>query len=300
MKKVMGIFLILVLLLTGCGPQSETVETQPQTAASVETTTEETVSVETVMEETEPAETVAAETAPAETVQEETTSEDLAIIEEHLELYRPVLEKYAQALTEDWEKAQYADAGLSTQVRSYTGRDGIHGLAYSLEDLDGDGMMELLIGTPDGGYVADVYRLNGTQPERVIAAMKDLDENAKTAPEKDPEILWTSLYLCRDESGSFRFYYEVYKTWHICGYFSMVLEQGQLRVTESLLYNSVVDYDNPWYRTDGYILDYTKGVPISHDEASMIINGYVDYPGMITGMVQLEKLEHSWRFSEFK
>ena len=285
MKKVMAIFLSLMILLTGCGPKSTAVETRQETAASVETVTEE----------TEPTETVLAEIAPAETMQEEITPEDQRIIEEYLKLYRPVLEQYANALNEKWEDAQYVEAGLSNQVRSYVGQDGSQRLGYGLEDLDGDGIMELLIGLYEHGYLMDAYRLNGTEPERLAAAMSYLDEN----PENYPEILWEDWYLCREESGSFHFYYEVNKDWLTCGYFRVVLEQGQMRITESLLYNSAVDADAPWYRTDGYTLDYTEGVPISHEEAGLSLDGYVDREGMRTGMLPMGKLKYSWRFSDF-
>ena len=272
MKKKLAVFLAVMLLLTGCG----------QTGRAEEPRTEQTQATEIPPAETLPAETQETEAQPAAT---EAVISEMA--EEYLTLYRPVLEMYAQALTEQWEEHQYAAAGLSNGIISKLGYSAAERLGCALLDLDGDGSMELLIGDYEQASVFDAYRLADGAPERLFVAVSTMDESAYLY--EDLGFLWDDWSLCREDTGAFYLYHVVQQDWLVSGYFPVRPEQGTLRVTEGYVYNSIVDEFNPWYRVDGYILDCRQGEQVENrEEAEMSVYKYE------CEMVPMNTLENSW------
>ena len=126
MKKLIAWILILVfsLSLAACGgktePTAATTEAPPETTAAPETT---------------------------EAV--ETTEEPTVLAKP---LYGEILDAYFDALLQGFTPEQYTEKGLNYLV-------GVVGdvtkVGYSLEDLDGDGSMELLLGAVGAPEVSD-------------------------------------------------------------------------------------------------------------------------------------------------
>ena len=205
----------------------------------------------------------------------------------YLELYRPVLELYAQAQTEQWDGQQLTAAGLSNQAYGWLSVQ--QKLGCGLVDLDADGVMELLIGDCESALLVDGYRLNNGIPEQLFMAVTQLEQPQY----EDLEFLYDDWYLCRDEKGAWYLYHQVQQDWLISGYFPVRLEQGILQVTEGFVYNSIVDEFNPWYLVDGYILDYQQGEPVAQREAvEMALYNHE------SAMVSMNSLENSWLISD--
>lgn len=272
MKKKMTILLALLLLLTGCGPQSGVVQTR----------TAETQATESRMAKTRAAETQETENLPSET--EIVISET---VQAYLTSYRPVLELYAQAQAEQWDGQQFTAAGLSNQAFGWLSIQ--QKLGCGLVDLDADGVMELLIGDCESSLLVDGYRLNNGIPEQLFMAVTKLDQPQY----EDLDFLYDEWDLCRDHTGAWYLFHQVQQAWLICGYFPVWLEQGILRVTEGFVYNSIVDEFNPWYRVDGYILDYAKGEQVaSREDADMAVYNHE------CARVSLNSLENSWMIAD--
>ncbi len=76
--------------------------------------------------------------------------------------YRSIIDKYRTAVKENWTGQQLTDAGMSIMVRDVAGSVG-----YMVNDIDGDGVSELLIGS---AAADDFYG-------KLVFALYTLDEN---------------------------------------------------------------------------------------------------------------------------
>lgn len=220
----------------------------------------------------------------------EPTVPDPVTPEQYLVLYRPILANYARALAENWSMEQYESAGLSTQVPNQLGNFAAEALGYALLDLDGDGVMELLVGDCSQSMLMDGYRLENGEPERIFVSGCALG----SIQEADPEILWDEWRLCLDSDGSYFLFHEVQKTWLFCGYFPTDLKDGKLLVTQGYLYDSGFDSDAPWYRVDGYEFEHTPEQGISMEEGDMAVYR------LQSAAVSINTLTTCCRFSDFQ
>ncbi len=171
--------------------------------------------------------------------EQEEAAEESARESDYLALYQPVLDMYSRYLQEDPETyALYNDAPdyaepvyPSILIRTSDA------LGYALEDLDGNGVPELLIGAmPDlgndslpysSGIIYDVFTLEDGQPRRVVVSW----ERSRNYLTQDNRILL---------EGSNGAAYSVMSLYSLNGT-SLELEQS-LRTT-------LVDGDLVWYRT---------------------------------------------------
>jgi hypothetical protein len=152
--------LALCLLLSGCGKQEAAVET---TTGTTQETEAETNAAEETEEETDTAEeetdaaqeteevTDSAEEA-AETSQnpnaEDESSESVAETDgiDYYTAYQSVFEDYEAIFDGNWMEEDYLTNGFPTQLIYCMGNAPYKTIGYTLLDLDGDGVQELLIG----------------------------------------------------------------------------------------------------------------------------------------------------------
>lgn len=143
--------------------------------------------------------------------------------------YQSLLELYQKALREDWNPAVCMENGLSLMV-AHRG-DYYENLGYAMQDLDGNGIDELII--TDGLNIYDLYTI--IQDEEVgslhlISAMERLN-----------------YYLIQDNhifyEGSGGAARQVY-----CHY---VLEDRKLTLLEGYGFDADTDPNNPWFFHDG-------------------------------------------------
>ena len=84
----------------------------------------------------------------------------------YLEKYADVLDKYRTTLAEEADEAECEALGVSPLCRDYYGKDAFRRLGYCLDDLNNDGVPELLIGCidPDPAHedvILDLYKWYG-------------------------------------------------------------------------------------------------------------------------------------------
>lgn len=168
MKRLLFLFLCVLLTCTGCKKET------PELPAGPETTALEATIAQTEIPQT---------TESAAIYVDEEDANDTA-------LYSSVLETYRQALTENWNQAQCSDANISILTAYCTqGENSLHNLCFAFHDLDGGGDKELLIApTVNDGFV-----------DKMVFAMYDLVDGA-------PRQLFSGFdriryYLCYGDNG---------------------------------------------------------------------------------------------------
>ena len=221
MKKCIAWILILVLSLSlaACGGKTE-----PTEAAA-----------ETVPETTE---------APETTEVVETTEEPTVLAKP---LYGEILDAYFDALLQGFTPDQYTAAGLNYLV-------GVVGdvtkVGYSLEDLDGDGSTELLIGAVGEPQIYAMYTVKDGVETQVI-----------DAGERNSYRLGTDGVFINNGSNSAA----------QSGTMLFTFDNGELHLQDGLVSDFSVDEKNPWFYVKDQNWDSSTYEPLDTASAEAII-----------------------------
>ena len=197
MKKLIAWILILVLSLSlaACGGKTEA------PAATTEAPTETTE-------------------APETTEVVETTEEPTVLAKP---LYGEILDGYFDALLQGFTPEQYREAGLNYLV----GMVGdVTKVGYSLEDLDSDGNVELLIGAVGEPQIYAMYTVKDGEEVQVI-----------DAGERSSYRLGTDGVFINNGSNSAA----------QSGIMLFTFENGELHFQDGLVSDYGVDEKNPWF-----------------------------------------------------
>lgn len=92
-------------------------------------------------------------------------------------VYPDQLRGYYTALLEQWPEPVYREQGLSPLGAAYTQGDPLVNVGFSLEDLDGDGFRELVIGAIRGReedpVILEVWTAPAEEPRRLVCSDRD-------------------------------------------------------------------------------------------------------------------------------
>lgn len=169
-------------------------------------------------------------------------------------LYAAVLDKYYQALSEEWETQTMLDASLNYLISTGFGQtDLLDNYGYAFIDLDGDHIDELLIGRLSTEkqphlMIYDMYTFTNGAPVQVFMST-----------EKDQYFLCSdrTIYNSRPNSFSLSIHY-LY----------------QLKETKLAFKEGVISTNFNFYHTFDTDLDTSNDIPLDHEEADQLINQY--------------------------
>ena len=143
--------------------------------------------------------------------------------------YQSVLELYQKALREDWNPGQCMENGLSLMV-AHRG-EYYEDLGYAMQDLDGNGIDELII--TDGLNIYDLYTIIQDEEEGPLHLV--------SAMERIQYYLTTDGWIYNMGSGGAAVsYHTLY-----------ALEGRELKLLEGYMMDANTDPNNPWFYYDG-------------------------------------------------
>ena len=199
MKKLSVLLLIFAMLLSlaACGSNPSAPTTAPETVPVTEAPTE-------------PAQTEAPTEVPVVTAKP---------------LYGEILDGYFDALLQGFGPQEYMDRGLNYLVGTVGDVDKV---GYVMDDVDGDGVSELMIGSVDEGLIYAMYTVKDGQETQVIDAME----------RSTYQLTSDGLILNRGSNGAASYGYNLYR-----------LENGSLQFQDALVFDAAKDEKNPWFYT---------------------------------------------------
>ncbi len=183
--------------------------------------------------------------------------------------YQPVLDAYRTILAEHWDAETIEEAGMNRLLAYHNDPSEI---GYVFKDINNDGTDELLVGelvdcNVVEGSVMDIYTLTNNTPA-VIASGGE-------------RILYTlcksGILKCELSDGA--------ANSNTCFY--AVNPDGTFTLVEAVVFNGMIDSENPWFSTTTPE-DTTSYTPISEDDAAQIMGKYtavtIEYQHLDAGL----------------
>ena len=200
MKKLSALLLIFAMLLSlaACGSNPSAQTTAPETQ-----------------------ETAPVTEAPTETTQ---ASTEVPVVTAK-PLYGEILDGYFDALLQGFGPQEYMDRGLNYLVGMVGDVDKV---GYVMDDVDGDGVSELMIGSVEEGLIYAMYTVKDGQETQIIDAME----------RSTYQMTSDGLILNRGTNGAASYGYNLYR-----------LENGSLQFQDALVFDAAKDEKNPWFYT---------------------------------------------------
>ncbi len=251
-KKMTDITLITAaLLLTACGTQAQP-DAAEGTQSGIGTTVAESVMTEQTTEVSQTTETV----QTAEGTQEAlTTAAD----------YDEIIENYRTMIREKWDASQIFDTEYSP-VLGYLSEsaDAQDAVGYTMMDVNGDGVDELLIGETDTELAAnrlifDAYTMKDGQPVQLFVSHER-----------------NRYYLSEDESGAILVANEAANGAANSAWYYYVVSGDELQIVQGVIYDLAADEQNPWFLTYDEDWDTSNDEATTEEDAQNIIDSYTN------------------------
>ena len=169
------------------------------------------------------------------------------------EAYEGIIDDYRDLVQNQWDYGQiyekkYSDLALMVPV------------GYTLYDLDQDGQPELLIGETDteepvNRMVLDAYTMDGDAAKQLF-----------TSQERN------RYYLTEDEAGAVLIANEGSNGAASSGWLYYTVENGELSIQQSVIYDAGADEQNPWFTSTDDDWDVSNDTPTDEETAQAIID----------------------------
>ena len=201
-----------------------------------------------------------AETTPPETtaapVQETTAAPTEAPTEVPVvtakPLYSEILDSYFDALLQGLSPAEYAEKGLNYLPGVVAD---LNEVGYVMDDLDGDGVSELMIGSVSDGLIYAMYTVRDDQEVQVI----DAGERSTYQMTSD------GLILNAGSNSAASHGYNLYN-----------FTAGQLVFQDGLVFDAGKDAQNPWFYTKSETWEESALEPIDTETAESTEQNLLD------------------------
>ena len=223
-------FLLTLTLLVGCSnPPTETESLESSTAANA-----------------------TGEVSPAET-EDDTVSYYTDVV------YAQQIKRYHTAISQQWDMDAYWDQEMSSMVVHYYGGTPLDNIGFTLMDLDGDGILELLIGAILGSerdpLVFEIWTVRNDEPVMLAQSGSHNRYYLQYAEEDD---LWSVAYEAENGAANRAVYY-------------LQLSEGEFQVIQGIVFDAFVNETEPWFMAYDLDWDVSNDTPINEDTANTVL-----------------------------
>ena len=243
--------LLIAALLAGC---NNSVDADPEV-------TEPSSSVEAEEPSADPTEATADEvTEPVtEAVEEDVVYADEATAHYINEVYAEQIKRYHTALSEKWDEGKYIDNEMSALPYQYYEENPMDNVGFGFVDLDNDGSMELIIGAilnaEQDPAVFEIWSVVDGAP---VMLAQGGSRNHYVLQFVEEDNMWYVVNEASNSAANSATYY-------------MMLTEGQLQVTQGIVYDAEADAENPWFMTYDEDWDTSNDDPIDEEMANSIL-----------------------------
>ena len=234
--RITAAFLLTLTLLAGCSkPQPElTTNTEPL-GSNTESTTNSTTDVS--LPETEG----------------DTSSYYIDVV------YAQQIKRYDTAISQQWDMEAYWEHEMSPMVVYYYDGTPLDNVGFTCMDLDGDGILELLIGAILGSerdpLVFEIWTVRNDEPVMLAQSGSHNRYYLQYAEEDD---LWSVAYEAENGAANRAVYY-------------LQLSEGEFQVIQGIVFDAFVNETEPWFMAYDLDWDVSNDTPINEDTANTVL-----------------------------
>ena len=223
-------FLLTLTLLIGCSnPPTETESLESSTAANA-----------------------TGEVSPAET-EDDTTSYYIDVV------YEQQIKRYHTAISQQWDMDVYWDQEMSSMVVHYYDGTPLDNVGFTLMDLDGDGIPELIIGAILGSerdpLVFEIWTVHNGDP---VMLAQSGSHNRYYLQYSEEEDLWSVAYEAENGAANHAVYY-------------LQLVEGEFRVIQGIIFDAFASENDPWFMAYDLDWDVSNDIPVDEETATSIM-----------------------------
>lgn len=223
-------FLLTLTLLVGCSnPPTETESLESSTAANA-----------------------TGEVSPAET-EDDTTSYYTDVV------YAQQIKRYHTAISHQWDMEAYWDQEMSSMVVHYYDETPLDNVGFTLMDLDGDSIPELIIGAILGSdrdpLVFEIWTVHNGDP---VMLAQSGSHNRYYLQYSEEENLWSVAYEAENGAANHAVYY-------------LQLVEGEFRVIQGIVFDASANENNPWFMAYDLDWDVSNDIPVDEETATSIM-----------------------------
>ena len=221
-------FLLTLTLLTGCrNPRAELpAETNP-TASSTETQG-----------------TMAESDTPSNSIDA---------------VYAPQIERYYTAISQQWDENAYWDHEMSAIAAYYYNGTALDNVGFTLMDLDGNGIRELMIGAILGSdrdpLVFEIWTVRNGEP---VMLAQSGSHNRYYLQYDQEDDLWSVAYEAENGAANHAVYY-------------LQLVDGEFHVIQGVVFDALANENDPWFMAYDLDWDVSNDTPIDGDTANAVM-----------------------------
>ena len=223
-------FLLTLTLLVGCSnPPTETESLESSTAANA-----------------------TGEVSPAET-EDDTTSYYIDVV------YEQQIKRYHTAISHQWDMESYWDQEMSSMVVHYYDETPLDNVGFTLMDLDGDSIPELIIGAILGSdrdpLVFEIWTVHNGDP---VMLAQSGSHNRYYLQYSEEENLWSVAYEAENGAANHAVYY-------------LQLVEGEFRVIQGIIFDAFASENDPWFMAYDLDWDVSNDIPVDEETATSIV-----------------------------
>ena len=253
MKKLLltaTTFLLILVLLASCS--------KPQTELPIDTEPSGSATKPIAESTTEPTTMPSIESNPTETEDDMEYEGDASSYYIDV-VYAQQIERYYTAISQQWDENAYLDHEMSPLAAYYYEGRPLDNVGFTFMDLDGDGIWELIIGAirnaEQDPLVFEIWALKNDEPVMLAQSGSHNRYYLQYAEEDD---LWSVAYEAENGAANHAVYY-------------LQLVEGEFNVIQGIVFDAVVNENDPWFMAYDLDWDVSNDMPIDEDTANAVM-----------------------------